>query len=204
VNYRSAGADVGGAVEQDFVLAAAAAVDGEARGAADVERTQVAPAAGLEDAGRGPGDLEGVAALCGEVGDEFVGEGGVAVGGFGLELGERGVDVDGFGDGADLELDVEAGFFERLEDDVGADDAAEAVLFDSDVLGGGFEKRCGVEAGFVGLRDDGGVLGEVRDGDFGAGDGSAGGVRDGAGEAGADFLRGGGRGGEQAGESGEV
>ena len=135
MHHGAGGAHVGHTVEQHFVFTGAAAVYGEAGGAADVEGTEIAPAASLEDAGRGPGDLERIAALRGQIGEELRIQRRIAVGGFGLQLRDGGVDGNGVGHGADLELDVEAGLVERLEDYVVPNDAAEAIFFKSDLIG---------------------------------------------------------------------
>ena len=88
VHDGSAGADVGHAIHKHFVFAATAAVDREAGGAADIEGPQITPTAGFEHARGGPCDLKRVTALGGQVGDQLICDGGIAVGGFRLQGGD--------------------------------------------------------------------------------------------------------------------
>ena len=118
----------------------------------------------------------------------MIGEGRIAIGRFGLQRRDGGVDGDRIGDGADLELDIKASFIEGLENDVFADDAAEAIAGDTEGVGSGFEQGRVVEAEIVGGGDDAGVFGQIRDGDGGRGHGGTGRIGDVAGDAGADLL----------------
>lgn len=87
----AAGAAGGGdAIDQDFVFAGAAAVDGDGVDVAEGVELVVAPVvAGFGDAGEDVLELEEIAAGGGDVADEFLGDGAAADGRFGLEEGLR-------------------------------------------------------------------------------------------------------------------
>src|SRR5206468_1218931 len=133
-------------VEQDLILLVAAAIDGHARRATDVERAQVAPGAGLDHAGRGPGDLERVTALSGNVVDQLIREGLAAAGRLGLQRRDGCGDGDGIGNGAELQLDVDACLVQTFEDDVLPHELLEARLLDTHYVSPGREERSQVTA----------------------------------------------------------
>jgi hypothetical protein len=59
-------------------------------------------------------------------------------------------------------LDIKPCFVEGLEDDVFADDAAEAIAGDAEGVGARFEQGRVVEAEIVGGGNDAGIFGQIR------------------------------------------
>jgi hypothetical protein len=178
-----AGGGIGGAVEEELVRVGALAVDGVGDGG-DLIDDEVVDALGVADAGDEHGEGVGVAAEQGEFGDLFVADDLADGGAFAVEEGDLGFDLDGFGEGAELHDDIEAGDLLDGEGDTGLADGVEAGLGDIDFVVAGGEGGEGVVAfgGGLGGGDEAG--GGGADGNAGLGDNSAGGVGDAAGEGG--------------------
>ena len=142
------------------------------------------------DAGGEAGEVHGVAADDGEVCDAaFVhDEAGGSGGGF--QKRHFGADCDGFGDSADLELEVEGEAIGGAEFDGVADGFRETGELDRNAVGTGEKVGDFVVAVGVGEPGECGAGGEVGGGGFGAGDGRAGRVCDSAQDPCPGLLRG--------------
>ncbi len=88
-------------------------------------------------------------------------------------------DLDGFGDGSDIEADIDFGLLIDLQDDPGADGFLEAGMLGDDLIGADVQGGSGVETVLIGFGVDGAVGIDVDDGDFCAGDGGSAGIGDG-------------------------
>jgi hypothetical protein len=130
-------------------------------------------AANREDARGEYGKLEGVAAVKREVNHAFgvdnVAEDGV----LGVDGGGLSGDLNGFGDGAELEGGVDAEAFVDLKADVFLEEALETVGFDFQLVEAGAQGSEGVLSLAVGGDLAGGVVASVAEGDLGSGDGGA-------------------------------
>jgi hypothetical protein len=139
-------------------------------------------AANREDARGEYGKLEGVAAVKREVNHAFgvdnVAEDGV----LGVDGGGLSSDLNGLGDGAELEGGVDAEAFVDLKADVFLEEALETVGFDFQLVEAGAQGSEGVLSLAVGGDLAGGVVASVAEGDLGSGDGGAAGVENGAAE----------------------
>ena len=100
--------------------------------------------------------------------------------GLALNHGSCGGDFDSLGDAADLQVEGESDDLRSLQRYAVLALRSEALLFDADVISPRLERRDIEEPLIVGLGQSLGIGGWIGDGDFGAGNASAGSIDDGA------------------------
>ena len=170
------------AVELPVVVLVAAAVDAEGDVASNADGSFIF--AGLVGDARGEGDeLAEVAAIEFELIDLFAGDGGADFRGLSVYLGDVfAVDDHFLGDGADSEGDVNAGLLRNVENDLLDEEFLKAGGGDGEIVGAAGKAGNGVSAVGVGFGVAGDATSDGVEDDFGASDGGAGLVGDGAGD----------------------